>query len=542
MQDFKPIESVSFTKDGNLEKTPAHNYSSFRFRTYAPFAFKKYRQMFEIDESEFLVSTCSVPMIELSNPGASGSIFYITQDDMFICKTVLHKEADFLQKLLPAYYMNLKQNPRTLLPKFFGLYCYSCNAKNVRIIVMNNLLPRGLRMHHRFDLKGSTYKRKASKGERAKRSPTFKDLDFLEMYPEGIFLQPELYDNLMNSIERDCRVLESFKIMDYSLLIGIHNVDLANKEGCGVGDAESGGGGSGELHLDVSGGGDAGADGSAVSAAPPFKKPPLLSQNSVVAPPLPPSSLERTGSINYREGRAIAHSTALESITMVVEGGGGTSEAGAATGGAGSSAHAESGSMRSSCSNGSHSLEGGVEDAAGEDDDDAVDSSVKNVWGGIPAKNHRGENLLLFIGIIDILQAYGVLKKAEHYWKSLVHDGDTVSVHRPSFYARRFQGFMKDKVFKQMPSPLRPGPSFRRSQFRRTVSRGESDTAAAAAAAAATVLQASPSNAAAAVATSSPVSASVEVQHRLQQDASGDEPPARGIKVSQHKHFSSNVM
>ena len=55
----------------------------------------------------------------------------------------------------PGYYMNLKQNPRTLLPKFFGLYCYSCNAKNVRIIVMNNLLPSGLKMHHKFDLKGT---------------------------------------------------------------------------------------------------------------------------------------------------------------------------------------------------------------------------------------------------------------------------------------------------------------------------------------------------------------------------------------------------
>lgn len=120
-----------------------------RFRSYAPFAFKKYRQMFEINESEFLASLCSQPMIELSNPGASGSIFYITQDDMFICKTVQHKEADFLQKLLPGYYMNLKQNPRTLLPKFFGLYCYSCNTKNVRIIVMNNLLPSDLRMQHR---------------------------------------------------------------------------------------------------------------------------------------------------------------------------------------------------------------------------------------------------------------------------------------------------------------------------------------------------------------------------------------------------------
>ena len=45
--------------------------------------------------------------MELSNPGASGSIFYISDDDEFIIKTVQHKEADFLQKLLPGYYMVL---------------------------------------------------------------------------------------------------------------------------------------------------------------------------------------------------------------------------------------------------------------------------------------------------------------------------------------------------------------------------------------------------------------------------------------------------
>ena len=48
-------------------------------------------------------------MRELSNPGASGSIFYLTYDDEFILKTVQHKEAEFLQKLLPGYYMNLNQ-------------------------------------------------------------------------------------------------------------------------------------------------------------------------------------------------------------------------------------------------------------------------------------------------------------------------------------------------------------------------------------------------------------------------------------------------
>ena len=98
------------------------------------------------------------------------------------------------------------------------------NAKNVRIVVMNNLLPSQLKIHHKFDLKGSTLNRKAGKKEKKKASPTYKDLDFLEMYPEGIFLQTDLYDKLVNTIERDCRVLESLEIMDYSLLLGIHNI------------------------------------------------------------------------------------------------------------------------------------------------------------------------------------------------------------------------------------------------------------------------------------------------------------------------------
>lgn len=43
--------------------------------------------------------------------------------------------------------------------------------------------------------------------------------------------------------------------------------------------------------------------------------------------------------------------------------------------------------------------------------------------GGIPARNDKGERLLLFVGIIDILQSYRLKKKLEHTFKSLIHDG-----------------------------------------------------------------------------------------------------------------------
>ncbi|XP_035997275.1 phosphatidylinositol 4-phosphate 5-kinase type-1 gamma isoform X1 [Fundulus heteroclitus] len=353
MQDFYVVESIFFPSEGS-NLTPAHHFPDFRFKTYAPVAFRYFRELFGIRPDDYLYSLCNEPLIELSNPGASGSVFYLTKDDEFIIKTVMHKEAEFLQKLLPGYYMNLNQNPRTLLPKFFGLYCVQSGGKNIRVVVMNNVLPRVVRMHLKFDLKGSTYKRRASKKEREKAKPTFKDLDFMQDMPDGLMLDQDTYSAMVKTLQRDCLVLESFKIMDYSLLLGVHNMDQAERE----------------RQMEGSQGDD-------------DEKRPVAQQKAL-------------------------YSTAMESI-----------QGGAACGGS-------------------------------IDTDDTM--------GGIPAVNGKGERLLLYIGIIDILQSYRLIKKLEHTWKALVHDGDTVSVHRPGFYADRFFKFMSSTVFKKS-SSLKSSPS-----------------------------------------------------------------------------------
>ncbi|KAK9872548.1 hypothetical protein WA026_018012 [Henosepilachna vigintioctopunctata] len=387
MQDFMTVETTNFPSEGS-NHTPAHHYSEFKFKNYAPIAFRYFRDLFGIQPDDFLMSMCDTPLRELSNPGASGSIFYLTSDDEFIIKTVQHKEGEFLQKLLAGYYMNLNQNPRTLLPKFFGLYCYQCNSKNIRMVVMNNLLPTSIHMHEKYDLKGSTYKRKASKAECQKRTPTYKDLDFMEHHPEGILMEADTYNALIKTIQRDCRVLESFKIMDYSLLLTVHNLDLAQKE-----KAER----RSQMNLDDMP--DEGAlDEPSVAFIHGERAREKEDRMAVVA-------LNRSKSINRQ--RLVAHSTAMESI------------------------QAESEPI---------------------DEDEGVPP------GGIPARNSKGERLLLFIGIIDILQSYRLKKKLEHTWKSMIHDGDTVSVHRPSFYASRFLKFMAETVFKKFHhlSSIRP--------------------------------------------------------------------------------------
>uniref|UniRef100_A0AAY4CD47 PIPK domain-containing protein n=1 Tax=Denticeps clupeoides TaxID=299321 RepID=A0AAY4CD47_9TELE len=347
MQDFYVVESVFLPSEGS-NLTPAHHYPDFRFKTYAPLAFRYFRELFGIKPDDYLYSICKEPLIELSNPGASGSLFYLTSDDEFIIKTVQHKEAEFLQKLLPGYYMNLNQNPRTLLPKFYGLYCVQSGGMNIRLVVMNNVLPRSVKMQYKYDLKGSTYKRRASRKEREKSCPTFKDLDFQDMH-DGLYFDAETYNALTKTLQRDCRVLESFKIMDYSLLLGVHVLEQNNRDG-------------------------------------------------------------EMGQVGRPVGQRVLYSTAMESI----QGDGKAAEA----------------------------------------------LTTDDTMGGIPCKTNKDEKLVIFLGIIDILQSYRFIKKLEHSWKALVYDGDTVSVHRPGFYANRFLKFMGTTVFRKI-LPIRFSPSKR---------------------------------------------------------------------------------
>ena len=69
------------------------------------------------------------------------------------------------------------------------------------------------------------------------------------------------------------------------------------------------------------------------------------------------------------------------------------------------------------------------------------------------AKNDKGDRLLLFVGIIDILQSFGIAKKFEHYAKSLVQDAKSISVNNPSFYRERFIKFMDQNVFPEKMEP-----------------------------------------------------------------------------------------
>ncbi|KRY88445.1 Phosphatidylinositol 4-phosphate 5-kinase type-1 alpha [Trichinella pseudospiralis] len=372
LQDFEYVEQVYF---------PRQSYffliNSFPFGNLHVISVLARIELFNIKPEDFLASLCGVPLRELSNPGASGSIFYISSDDKFIVKTVQHKEAEFLQKLLPGYYMNLNQNPKTLLPKFFGFYCFQSLGKNVRLVVMNNILPSTIKLHLKYDLKGSTYKRRASRYEKMKLTPTLKDLDFLDS-SSTISLDVNTYDALMKTINRDCLVLKSFKIMDYSLLMGIHNIDqsLRDKE------------------VDV--------------------------QSSLVDFNTDESQSYSNRFTEPRERKVVRQKTVFSTWESI------------------------------------------------QADTVPVDLGDEYPAGGIFGLNAKGDRVLIFLGIIDILQNYRLFKKIEHSWKSLMHDGDSISVHHPNFYANRFKDFMAKNVFKRDTFPVKHSSSKKKMQKKST--------------------------------------------------------------------------
>ncbi|KNC73323.1 hypothetical protein SARC_14118 [Sphaeroforma arctica JP610] len=104
MKDFKEVQSTWCPRNGT-QFTPAHSQPDFSFITYAPKAFRYFRDAYGIKPADFLLSLCTSPLQELSNPGASGSLFYLSPDDNFIIKTVSHSETTALTKMLPGYFL-----------------------------------------------------------------------------------------------------------------------------------------------------------------------------------------------------------------------------------------------------------------------------------------------------------------------------------------------------------------------------------------------------------------------------------------------------
>nr|DAD24500.1 TPA_asm: hypothetical protein HUJ06_025964 [Nelumbo nucifera] len=228
--DFDPREKfwTRFPPEGS-KVTPPHQSVEFRWKDYCPMVFRHLRELFQIDPADYMLAICGNDALrELSSPGKSGSFFYLTQDDRFMIKTVKKSEVKVLLRMLPSYYQHVCRYENSLVTKFFGVHCVKpVGGQKTRFIVMGNLFCSEYRIHRRFDLKGSSHGRTTDKPEgEIDETTTLKDLDLNFVFR----LQRSWFDELISQIDRDCEFLEAERIMDYSLLVGLHFCDEYSDE------------------------------------------------------------------------------------------------------------------------------------------------------------------------------------------------------------------------------------------------------------------------------------------------------------------------
>ncbi|XP_050385147.1 phosphatidylinositol 4-phosphate 5-kinase 6-like [Argentina anserina] len=358
---FDPREKVwtKFPPDGS-KYTPPHQSSDFKWKDYCPVVFRTLRKLFKVDPADYMISLCGNDALrELSSPGKSGSFFYLTNDDRYMIKTMKKAEVKVLLRMLPAYYNHVRAFENTLVTKFFGLHCVKLTGptqKKVRFVIMGNLFCSEYAIHRRFDLKGSSLGRTTDKpAAQIDATTTLKDLDLNYIFR----LQKVWFQEFCRQVDRDCDFLEQERIMDYSLLIGLHFREASANDPLATPDRTSG----------------------------------LLTPSGHSDPDLDGAARVSTGEMD----RLLSDPNRWASIRLGIN----------------MPAWAEK-TLRK------------------------PDSEAQLV--GEPT----GElyDVILFFGIIDILQDYDISKKLEHAYKSFQYDPTSISAVDPKQYSRRFRAFI----------------------------------------------------------------------------------------------------
>ncbi|KAJ7559774.1 hypothetical protein O6H91_04G100500 [Diphasiastrum complanatum] len=379
--DFGPQACVElrFPRSGS-RLTPCHESVDFRWKDYCPKVFRHLREMFKIDTADYMLSICGNDALrELASPGKSGSVFFLSHDDRYIIKTLRKSEVKVLLGMLPSYYHHVQMYENMLITKFFGVH-------RVRFVVMGNMLCTDLHIHRRYDLKGSLQGRWTDNGE-IDENTTLKDLDLKYVFQ----LEPSWREALLKQLVCDCRLLESQGIMDYSVLLGLH-----------------------------------------------FRAP---QHSATLSPELStvPTNLTHSSCVTYANEQEMGCSH--RGLVLVPrQPGNETSTPGlhvrgsplrAPAGGDGEVDLLLPGTARRLQIQLGVNMPARADRRFDENDACREDKVLEEV-----------HDVVLYLGIIDILQAYGVTKRIEHAYKSLHYDPLSISAVGPKVYAKRFQEFV----------------------------------------------------------------------------------------------------
>lgn len=214
---------------------------AFSFIAHEAKEFRRLRAAFGLSEEEYLKSFKGLDGVDDSEDektslrvigradagGRSGAWFFCTEDARFLLKTTTTKEKNVLLKRLRKYTEHVEKHGRnTFLPQIYG--CYSIKIGKGRgtyktFLVIGYWFATQVKVGSpRYDLKGSRCKRTA-KEDPTKEVELLKDNNFVA-HEERDCVRTLRRKTILESLKRDADFLSSLGLIDYSLLLGHHNM------------------------------------------------------------------------------------------------------------------------------------------------------------------------------------------------------------------------------------------------------------------------------------------------------------------------------
>uniref|UniRef100_A0A8B9GXI6 Phosphatidylinositol 5-phosphate 4-kinase type-2 alpha n=1 Tax=Astyanax mexicanus TaxID=7994 RepID=A0A8B9GXI6_ASTMX len=245
--DFKANSKIKVDNHlFNKENMPSH----FKFKEYCPLVFRNLRERFVIDDQEYQNSLTRSAPIPSDAQGRSGARFHTSYNKKYVIKIITSEDVAEMHNILKKYHQYIVEcHGNTLLPQFLGMYRLTVDGDETYMIVTRNVFSHRLPVHKKYDLKGSTVAREASDKEKTKELPTYKDNDFIND-GQKVYIDGENKKMFLEKLKNDVEVcvcvcvcvqfslsetiknlfLAQLKLMDYSLLVGLHDVERGEQE------------------------------------------------------------------------------------------------------------------------------------------------------------------------------------------------------------------------------------------------------------------------------------------------------------------------
>uniref|UniRef100_T1JNX9 1-phosphatidylinositol-5-phosphate 4-kinase n=1 Tax=Strigamia maritima TaxID=126957 RepID=T1JNX9_STRMM len=225
--DFKAYSKIKVDNHFfNKENMPSH----FKVKEYCPLVFRNIRERFQIDDTDFRYSLSKYQPLLTDSTGRSSARLFFSWDGSYFIKTLTSEEVEQMHYLLKQYHPYIvERHGKTLLPQYLGMYRLTVEGTETYVVVSRHVFSNHLTIHRKYDLKGSTVDREASDKEKEKELPMLKDNDFVR---EGvrIHIGDNAREKLLQNLNADVEFLSKLNMMDYSLLLGIHDNERAEQE------------------------------------------------------------------------------------------------------------------------------------------------------------------------------------------------------------------------------------------------------------------------------------------------------------------------